>query len=132
MERSHSFMPFVNGVRQIRMRIPTRPVAVPAIILPHTMVRHIPTPKASVPAITAIIVKIIFPESRMGFLCSIFLHTSSVIRAISRPAQPHTSPGRKAAHSGIRAIHHCNKTTFFHVKDLLNVIFIKPTVVALI
>ena len=99
------FNPLHNGIRQSKMIIPTIPITIPRIMLPHTMVKHIPTPRARAPTTPTTAVNTAFPVILIGCLCSIFLHTNTVIRAKTIPTQPTTTPGVKAFHSGSNAMH---------------------------
>lgn len=100
-----SLNPFVRGIRHNRRMIPTRPITIPAIILLHTIVRHMPIPSVSAPIIPSRTVPIVFPDRWIGFLFSIFLQTSTIIKRITAPITPITTPGWKAFHSGINAMH---------------------------
>ena len=88
-----SLNPFVRGVRHNKRMIPARPIAIPAIILLHTIVRHMPTPSVNAPIIPSRTVPIVFPDRWIGALFSIFLHTSIMTRSTRAPIVPITTPG---------------------------------------
>ena len=81
----YHFSPLMNGTRQRRITIPTIPIIIPTTIWLHTIVRHIPTPKSSAPAIPISVALIVFPDSLIGSLFSIFLHTSTIISSTIAP-----------------------------------------------
>ena len=62
-----SLNPFVRGIRHNKRMIPARPIAIPAIILLHTIVRHMPTPSVNAPIIPSRTFRLFFPTDESDF-----------------------------------------------------------------
>ena len=98
-------MPFIIGIKQSKTTIPIKPIIIPAIILSHNILKHIPMPRAKVPDIASKITRIILGDILTGVLFYIFLHIIMVIQNNTMPKTPNTTPCLKACHCGIGAIH---------------------------
>ena len=98
-------IPIVKGISIRRVIIPKRPIIVPNMMLPHTIQKHIPTPKINAPIIAIRIIHSPFPLILIGGLFSILRHTNTVIIPNIIPIEPNIIPGLNEFHSGKRTMH---------------------------
>ena len=73
--------------------MPMSPTMITTIMLLHTMVRHMPIPSIRAPTKPMSVAPMVFPETFIGSLCYIFLHTITIKASTRIPAATMITPG---------------------------------------